>query len=133
MPFTEKLWKKIFYNVREKCYPALLWVYLDMMGYFLSGEDKGSDGWAVGEARKLRRLLYLDLKPMIEAGELMVNEELVGEALLPISIKYENGNFVYHSGNKLSKPVIISQPPEGEKSMLEGFQPSEDDRAYWWS
>lgn len=132
-PFTDKLWKKIFYNLREKHYPAVIWVYLDMMGYFLSGEDTGGEGWAVEEARKLRRLLYLDLKPMIEAGENMINEVPVQEALLPVSIKYENGDFIYHSGNKLSKAVIIAKPKEGEKPMMEGFEPKEDDRAYWWS
>jgi hypothetical protein len=132
-PFTEKLWKRIFYNVKEKHYPAVLWVYLDMMGFFLSGEAKGGDGWVVEEVKKLRRLLYLDLKPMIEAGELMINDKPVKDVLLPISITYENGDFVYHSGNKLSKSVVIARPPDGEKSMLEGFEPSQDDRAYWWS
>jgi hypothetical protein len=132
VPFTEKLWKRIFYNVREKRYPAVLWVYLDMMGYFLSGEDKGGDGWAVIEARKLRRLLYLDLKPKIEAGELMINDETVEDALLPVSIKYLDGNFIYHSGNKLAQPVVIAQPPAGDRPMLDGFEPSEEDRAYWW-
>jgi hypothetical protein len=130
-PFTNKLWKRIFYNVKEKSYPAVVWVYLELMGYFLSGEDTGGDGWNMNEARKLRRLLYLDVKPLIDRGERMVNDKTVEEALLPHSIKYENGQFIYHSFNKLSAPVTIAQPAEGEQPMLEGFQPEENDRAYW--
>ena len=69
--------------------------------------------------KRMRRLLTLIWKPLLDADTKMVNDEKMKDALLPNSMSYENGNFTYTFGlGKVKK--LLHLHPEGSTSALEG-------------
>lgn len=68
----------------------------------------------------MRRLLYVDLKPLLDADTEMVNKKKMKDVLIPKSMSYENGSFTYTFGFEKREKKIILPPPEGSKFALEG-------------
>lgn len=120
-PFEKRMWEQIAKNVIQRYYPATLRTYLASLLYYLSGKEIGTGtGWAVVQAERMRRLLYIDLKPLLDKGEKMANDELMIDVLLPDQLNYKNGKFVYTSGFGKGPQTEIVEPPVGSKSALEG-------------
>ena len=68
----------------------------------------------------MRRLLYIDLKPLLDKEEKMVNDELMKDALLPNHLDYKDGKFIYTFGFGKGPQQEILEPPLGSTSALEG-------------
>lgn len=120
VPFTQRMWIQIGKNVLGKHYPGVLKSYLQFVGFCLVGDDGQRTGWAGEQAERMRRLLYIDLKPKIDAGELMVNNIPMKDALLPDCMDYKDGKFTYTMGFGRGLAKIIAPPAEGSQSALEG-------------
>ena len=90
------------------------------MGFLLifRGGDQGE--WARAEMERVRRLLYVDLKPLFEAREKMINDELMEEALLPQVMRYEHGRFYYRGRFGRGTESESAPPSPGASSSLEG-------------
>ncbi|HEX8608751.1 MAG TPA: hypothetical protein VF679_08940, partial [Pedobacter sp.] len=88
--FEKRIWEQIARNVLERYYPAVLPVYLNYIGFTLVS-DTPRTGWTGEQTERMRRLLYVDLKPLLEKGEKMANETKMEEALLPEAMKYQDG------------------------------------------
>ena len=120
-PFEKRIWEQIAKNVIQRYYPATLRTYLASLAYYLSGKEIGTGtGWAVVQAERMRRLLYIDLKPLLDRGEKMANDELMKDALLPNQFDYKNGKFVYTTQFGKGPQSEILEPPAGSASALEG-------------
>jgi len=120
-PFEKRIWEQIAKNVIQRYYPAALRTYLASLLYYLSGNQIGTGtGWAVVQAERMRRLLYIDLKPLLDKEEKMANDELMKDALLPDQLDYKDGKFVYTSGFGKGPQTPIVEPPSGSASALEG-------------
>ncbi len=120
LPFTKRIWEQIGKNVLGKYYPMVLKSYLNYIGFCLVGDDGQRKGWAGEQAEKMRRLLYIDLKPKLDAGEKMVDDTPMKEALLPDCMNYKDGNFTYTMGFGRGPTVTITPPAEDSKSALDG-------------
>jgi hypothetical protein len=120
-PFEKRIWEQIAHNVIEKYYPAVLRIYLNHVGFALAGDVGQRAGWMGVQAEKMRRLLYIDLKPLLDKGEKMVNEEKMEDALLPDCMQYKNGKFFYTMGFGKGPTLEIAEPPAGSISALEGI------------
>ncbi len=119
-PFEKRMWEQIGTNVIRRYYPAALRSYLIFIGFYLASGGNQKQGWIGEQAERMRRLLYIDLKPLLDAGEKMVNEELMKDTLLPDCMSYEEGKFTYTLGFGEGKKVIIAEPPSGSGSALSG-------------
>ena len=120
-PFEKRIWEQIAKNVVQRYYPAALRTYLASLVYYLSGEEVGTGtGWAVVQAERMRKLLYIDLKPLLDKGEKMANDALMKDVLLPDQLDYKNGKFIYTSGFGKGPQTEIVEPPTGSKSALDG-------------
>jgi hypothetical protein len=95
--FETQMWKKISDNVVNRHYPAALRIYLVYFGQFLAwnGNDTRVNAWMNDQVERLRKLLYTDLKPLLEKDALMVNQKKMEQELLPQSISYSDGHFTY--------------------------------------
>lgn len=116
-PFEEMLWGQIKRNVEERTYPAVLPVFLSFMGLSLASDDEGK-GWEGEQEEMLRRLLYIDLKPLLDLKEKMVNKKAMEEVLLPSYMKYEGGKFTYTMGFGEGTTKVIAEPVAGSSSVL---------------
>lgn len=119
-PFEKRMWEQIAANVIHRHYPAALRIYLEFVGFCAASDEGQRRGWIGEQAERMRRLLYVDLKPLLDADTKMVNDEKMKEALLPKSMNYEDGNFTYTFGFGKGEKKIIPPPPEGSTSALEG-------------
>lgn len=120
-PFEKRIWEQIAKNVVQRYYPAALRTYLASLVYYLSGKEVGTGtGWAVVQAERMRKLLYIDLKPLLDKGEKMANDALMKDVLLPDQLDYKNGKFIYTSGFGKGPQTEIVEPPTGSKSALDG-------------
>jgi hypothetical protein len=119
-PFERKLWAKIGQNGRERHYPAVLRTYLTFFAHCLAWPDQPK-GWVEEQTGRLRRLLYIDLKPLLDDNERMVNDVLMREALLPESMDYIDGKYFYVSDSGGKTKTAIPAPPTDAKSALEGI------------
>ena len=119
-PFEKRMWEQIAANVIHRHYPAALRTYLEFIGFCAASDEGQRRGWIGEQAERMRRLLYVDLKPLLDADTKMVNDEKMKEALLPKSMSYEDGNFTYTFGFGKGEKKIIPPPPEGSTSALEG-------------
>lgn len=130
-PFEKRMWEQIAKNVTQRYYPATLRVYLESLLYYLSGKEIGTgQSWIVQQAEKMRRLLYLDLKPLLETGEKMANDDLMKDVLLPQHLDYVDGKFIYTSGFGKGPKSEIIPPPDGSTSALEGIDPDSRDSLF---
>ena len=119
-PFLKILWEQMARNVVRRHYPAILRTYLVLMGHYLASEPTNGQGWFTEEIERTRRLLYVDLKPLLDTDAEMVNKKKMGKVLLPQLIDYKNGQFTYKFGFGDGPETVISAPPEGSTSALEG-------------
>lgn len=119
-PFEERLWQQIGANVLGRHYPMILRQYLNYIGFALAAGRNQQGGWVDGQTERMRRLLYIDLKPLLDSNEKMVDERTMREALLPDSMKYENGKFLYTMGFGHGPVVEIEKPPIDSLSALDG-------------
>jgi|GEM_PF-1115969 len=119
MPFETKLWEQIGRNVLEQTYPAVLPIYLSFMGFVLAS-DTTRTGWVGEQAERMRRLLYVDLKPLLDSKQKMINGDEMEKTLLPSYMKYTGGKFTYTMGFGKGTPVEIAEPPVGSTSALTG-------------
>ncbi len=119
--FDEVLWEKIHENVVRRFYPATLRIYLEFIGFLLvSGAQR--DAWAEEQRERMRRLLYIDLKPLFARGETMINDEAMESALLPKVMRYAEGKFYYTARYGEGDESEIMEPPAGSTSALEGVK-----------
>lgn len=119
-PFEKRIWEQIAANVIGRHYPAPLRTYLEFIGFCLISDENQRQGWIGEQAERMRRLLYIDLKPLIDAGTEMVNKKKMKDALLPNSMDYRDGTFFYRLEFGEGEERPIAAPPEGSKSALEG-------------
>jgi len=120
-PFEKRMWEQIAANVNKGYYPAALRTYLQFIGMLCVASDKDQrQGWVGEQAERMRRLLYIDLKPSLDADAKMVKGKKMKDALLPKFMSYENGNFTFTTGFGKGEKKIISPPQEGSTSALEG-------------
>lgn len=119
-PFEKIMWEKIAENVVRRFYPAVLKIYLEFIGFCLVSDRDQNQGWIGGQTERMRRLLYVDLKPLIDAGAEMANKEKMKDALLSKSMDYKDGKFTYKSGFGRGEEKEILPPSEGSRSALEG-------------
>lgn len=119
-PFEKRMWEQIAANVIHRHYPAALRTYLEFIGFCAASDEGQRRGWVGEQAERMRRLLYIDLKPLLDADAEMVNKEKMKDALLPKSVGYEGGEFTYTFGFGEGEKKIIPPPPEGSTSALEG-------------
>lgn len=123
-PFEKRIWEQIAKNVTQRYYPAVLRTYLASLAYYLSGKEVGKGkGWAIEQAERMRKLLYIDLKPLLNKEEKMANDELMKDVLLPNQFDYKDGKFVYTTQFGKGPQSEILEPPAGSKSALEGVDP----------
>lgn len=119
-PFLKRLWEQIGKNVINKHYPATLRPYLALIGFYLPKTDQPTQGWLGQEIDRIRRLLYVDMKPLLDTNTEMVNKEKMKDALLPIFMDYHDGKFFYKYEFGKGEEKEIPPPPEGSHSALEG-------------
>lgn len=97
-PFEKRIWEQIGTNLINRHYPATLKIYLEFIGFYLFSDRNQRQGWVGEQAERIRRLLYVDLKPLIDTDEEMINKKKMKDALLPKSMDYRNGRFTYRFG-----------------------------------
>ena len=119
-PFEKRMWEQIAANVIHRHYPAALRTYLEFIGFCTASDENQRRGWIGEQAERMRRLLYIDLKPLLDADTKMVNDEKMKDALLPKSMSYEGGNFTYTFGFGKGEKKVIPPPLEGSTSALDG-------------
>jgi len=119
-PFLKRIWQQIGANVINRYYPAAVRPYLAFIGFYLPNTDKKTEGWLGEEIERVRRLLYVDMKPLLDANTKMVNDENMKDALLPSFMNYRDGKFTYKYGFGKGEEKEIPPPPEGSTSALEG-------------
>jgi hypothetical protein len=117
---TAEIWDQIGRNVIKRHYPDILKPYLTFMGHGLAdnARPRTGTGWMPTETERLRRLLYIDLKPLFEAKTEMVNGTLMIDELLPKTMRYEGGKFMYTYEFGKGSEVVIDEPPVGAESAL---------------
>jgi len=119
-PFEKRIWEQIANKIIKRYYPAVLRTYLSFIGFCLASDRNQRQGWIGEQADKMRRLLYIDLKPLLVKDAEMVNNEKMKDALLPQTMDYKDGYFSYRFDFGRGKEEIISLPPKGTTSALEG-------------
>lgn len=119
-PFLKRIWQQIGANVVNRHYPAVLRPYLAFIGFYLPNTDKKTEGWLGEEIERMRRLLYVDLKPLLDADTEMVNKEKMKDALLPIFVDYHDDKFFYKYEFGKGEEKEIPPPVEGATSALAG-------------
>jgi hypothetical protein len=120
-PFEKRMWEQIATNVIKRHYPAALRTYLKFIGYHAACGEKPREGWLAGQVERMTRLLYVDLKPLLEKDAKMINKEKMEDALLPMFIKYQDGIYTYTFGFGEGEEREIPAPQEGSSSALEGI------------
>jgi len=119
--FEKKLWEQIKHNVVDRYYPDVLKIYLQFIGCSLVLDTQDS-GWIGEQTEKMRRLLYVDLKPKFDSGMGMVNGEKMQDKLLPKSMEYKNNNFIYKLDDGKGREKIINQPAEGSLPVFDTLE-----------
>jgi hypothetical protein len=119
-PFEKRMWEQIGTNVIKRYYPAALRPYLNFVGLCLASDSTREREWIVNQMERMRRLLYVDLKPLLDTNSEMANKEKMKDALLPKSMDYRDGKFTYKFGFGKGEERESSPPPDGAKSALEG-------------
>jgi hypothetical protein len=129
-PFDKRMWGQIARNVLKGYWPATLKTYLIPVGFSLAADENQRKGWMGEQAERMRRLLYVDLKPLLNRNKKMADKKTpMKTALLPDYMTYKNGKFTYTLGFGKGRKKIIAPPPRNSKSALEGVDP--EDRLFW--
>ena len=125
-PFEIRMWKQIGNNVIGKFYPPTTKAYLTNMGFYLGKKDeKKGEGWINGQIDRTRRLLYVDIKPLLEKEEKMVDGTLMKDALLPDSMDFQDGQFFYTYGFGKGERKTIPAPELEAESALSDYDPDD--------
>jgi hypothetical protein len=120
-PFEKRMWEQIANNVVNRRGASALRTYLASIAFTLASNDVGkSEGWMGEQVERMRRLLFIDLKPLLDKGEKMINNRKMEDVLFPDGMRYQNGKFMYTMGFGKGKTVEIVAPQEGSASALEG-------------
>jgi len=119
-PFERRMWEQIAKNVLSKHYPASLRIYLEPIGFSLAADNLQRRPWLENQVERMKRLLYIDLKPLIESNVKMVNKAKMEDALLPSSMSYRNGRFTYRFGFGSGEEKEIQPPAVDSQSALLG-------------
>ncbi len=120
-PFEKRIWQQIAENLTRGHYPAVLKSYLLFFGFRLASDNNQVSGWAQEQAEQIRRLLYIDLKPLIDNKAKMADNKEVKDALLPVTMIYRGGKFFYKFDYGKSEEKIILPPPDESVSALTGI------------
>lgn len=120
-PFEKRVWQQIAENLFRGHYPAVLKIYLLFFGFLLVSDNSQKAGWAQEQAEKIRKLLYIDLKPLIDKNAEMADGKKIKEALLPAFMSYKNEKFFYKFDYGKGEENMILPPPDKSKSALEGI------------
>ncbi len=120
-PFEKMIWQQVAANVSQGHYPAVLRTYLEFIGFCLASDKEQRQGWIGDQTERMRRLLYVDLKPLIDQDMEMVNKKKMKNALLPSSMDYVDGKFTYKFKLGLGEEKIITPPAKGSQSALMGI------------
>ena len=118
--FEKRMWEQVAANVVHRHYPAALRTYLEFIGFCLASDQGQRQGWIGEQAERMRRLLYVDLKPLIDSDTEMVNNEKMKDALLPKSMNYREGRFTRRFDFGRGEEKEIEPSPEGAESALRG-------------
>lgn len=119
-PFEKRMWEQIGHNIIGRFYPATLKIYLECFGYHAASDKEEKIEWLKEQTERIRRLLYIDLKPLIDQNAEMVNKVKIKEALLPKTMDYKEGKFTYRFGLGSGEEKVIAPPQEGAESALTG-------------
>lgn len=119
-PFEKRMWEQIGINVFKRHYPSVLRVYLVFIGFCLVGDKDHRQGWIGEQAELMRKLLYNDLKPLLDKDEKMINEKKMKEALLPQVMDYKDGKFTYRFDFGRGEEKEILPPANDLASALNG-------------
>jgi hypothetical protein len=126
-PFEDRLWIQIKKNILKGYYPAVLKSYLQFIGFCLVSDERQRTGWTGEQTEKMRRLLYIDLKPQIEANKTMADGITpMKEALLPDCMDYKDGIFTYTIGFSRGPTKAIDPPDENLESPLKNINEKEE-------
>ena len=121
LPFENRMWQQIAANIMNRHYPAVLRTYLEFIGFCLASDKDKNHGWIGDQTERMRKLLYVDLKPLLDQDVEMVNKKKMKKALLPSSMDYIGGKFTYKFKSGLGEEKIIAPPQSGSPSALAGI------------
>jgi hypothetical protein len=119
-PFLRRLWQQIGANIINRHYPVVVKPYLAFIGFYLPNTEQRIVGWLGEEIERVCRLLYVDMKPLLDTDAEMVNKEKMKDALLPKFITYHDGKFFYKYEFGKGEEKEIPPPALGSISALEG-------------
>jgi len=121
-PFEKRIWQQIATNVKRREYPAVLRIYLTYIGFHAASGQPHRNEWLNEQTEKIKRLLYIDLKPLLDEKALMINKKPIEEALLPDRMEYKNGVFTYKYGFNRDYENEIAKPPEDLESAMKDIE-----------
>lgn len=113
--FEKQMWDSIAKSIVKRLYPATLRVYLVYFGMLLTPNSFTINSWMNDQVERVRRLLYIDLKPLLDQNSTMVNKKNMNDELLPKDLIYDKGIFVYIDKNSEQKVI---HPPKDFTSAL---------------
>ncbi|MBN9376766.1 MAG: hypothetical protein BGO14_00150 [Chlamydiales bacterium 38-26] len=119
--FEKEMWGQIAKNVVSRLYPPYLKGYLIYFGGWLPPDSCKLNQGSQAILENIRKLLYVDLKPLLDQNALMANGDLMKNALLPPSLIYENGEYAYIDRFNQSRRIIL--PPQDETSIIATVKP----------
>ncbi len=119
-PFEDRLWHQIAINVTQRYYPNVTRSFLTFGG-FLAASDRDGSGWYGTQTERIKRLLYIDLKPLFDQQAEMANKKKMRDILLPDCMDYRDGKFYYRFGFGQGDLKEIPEPVEGAVSAFDGM------------
>lgn len=126
--FEDRVWVQISKNIVRQHYPNALRPYLVYIGFLLSGDGTlNHTKWEKQEMDKMQKLLYIDLKPLFESNEKMVDDTLMKDILLPNNLEYKNGKFIYKHSYGINRTAEITEPAEYSEFVLKDINSTSED------
>lgn len=114
--FENYMWETIAKNVLKGQYPTTLKIYLIYFGMLLVPNCLRSNKWMEDQSERLRKALYVDLKPLLDKDTTMVNGAQMKATLLPENIVYADGNFIYI--DNFGKRITIKSPTNFQTAFI---------------
>jgi hypothetical protein len=119
--FSRRMWEQVGVNVARSWYPVAVRAYLQVIGFHLVSNLEKND-WIREQTERMRRLLYVDLRPRFDSDARMINGEKMSKAFLPTFMTYEKGRFLYRGDFGRGAGIEIIPPPVGSVSALDGIE-----------
>ena len=110
--FENRMWRQIAVNVAHRWYPVPVRAYLQFIGFALVAHTQQKP-WITDQTERVRRLLYVDLRPLLDRDEKMINGTRMQEAFLPEMMSYGSGLFTYTSRFGEGDTTEIAPPDWG--------------------